>query len=76
MSREVTMQDSNLLNRSLTQSVPSIPVYYIHSFEQPFCRNTLCPCQLNRQGTIQLFTQIIEGKVELEKASDLSGRTV
>lgn len=70
------MQDSDLLNRTLTQSVPSIPVHYIHSFEQPFCRNTLCPCQLKKQGAIRLFTQIIEGRVELEKASDLSGRTV
>ncbi len=70
------MHDSDLLNRSLTQPVSSIPVYYIHSFEQPFCKNQCCPCQLNRQRAIQLFTQIIEGKVELEKASDLSGRTV
>lgn len=64
------MQDSDLLNRSLTQSVPSVPVYYIHSFEQPFCENQRCPCQLNRQAILRLFTQIIEGKLELEKASD------
>lgn len=70
------MPGSNLLNRSLTQPVPLIPVYYIHSFEQPFCKNQCCPCQLNRAATIKLFTHIIEGKLELEKASDLSGRTV
>ena len=70
------MQDSDLLNQSLTQPVSSIPVYYIHSFEQPFCKNPLCPCQLNRPATIKLFTQIIEGRVELEKASDLSGKAV
>lgn len=70
------MSDSDLLNQSLTQPVASIPVYYIHSFEQPFCKNQCCPCQVNRPATVRLFTQIIEGRVELEKASDLSGRTV
>ncbi len=70
------MQDSDLLNRSLTQPVSSIPVYYIHSFEQPFSQNPLCPCQLNRQAITKLFIQIIEGKLELEKASDLSGKAV
>ncbi len=70
------MPDSDLLHKSLTQPVSSIPVYYFHSFEQPFCKNPLCQCQLNRQATIKLFTQIIEGKLELEMASRFSERTV
>lgn len=68
------MQDIDRLNQALTHSVASIPMYYFHSFEQPFCTNSLCRCQLNRQTVIRLFVQIIEGKLELEKASNLSER--
>jgi hypothetical protein len=70
------MQTSDLLKRWLTQPVPSIPIYYIHSLEQPFCTNPLCQCQSNRQAAIKLFVQIVEGKLELEKAADLIERTV
>ena len=48
-----------------------IPVYYIHSFEQPFCDNPLCFCQLQRQETVKLFVQVIEGKLLLEHAQSL-----
>ena len=70
------MSDTDLLNQALTQPVAPIPMYYFHSFEQPFCTNLLCHCQRNRQAVVKLFVQIIEGKLELEKASELSGRTV
>jgi hypothetical protein len=70
------MPDHGLLHLLQTQPISPIPIYYIHSFEQPFCKNQCCPCQLNRQATIKLFTQIIEGKLALEKAADLSERTV
>lgn len=70
------MHDSDLLNLSLNQPRSSVPVYCIHSFEQPFCTNPLCPCQQHKPAVLLLFTQIIEGKLELEKAADLSERTV
>jgi hypothetical protein len=70
------MQDTDLLNQAMKQPVPSIPMYYFHSFEQPFCTNPLCQCQLNRQAVIKLFVQIIEGKLELEQASRFSEGTV
>lgn len=57
-------------------AVPVVPIYFIHSFEQPFCINPLCPCQQHKPAVLLLFTQLIEGKLELEKAADLSERTV
>ena len=70
------MPDRDLLRQSLDQPRSSIPVVYFHSFEQPFCANPLCRCQLNRQAVIKLFVQIIEGKLELEQASRFSERAV
>ena len=57
-------------------TVPGVPIFYIHSFEQPFCTNPLCPCQQHKPAALLLFTQIIEGKLELEKAVSLSERIV
>ena len=48
-----------------------IPVYYIHSFEQPFCEVATCKCQKQRQEISRLFIKIVEGKFELEKAAYL-----
>ncbi len=49
----------------------SIPIYYFHSFEQPFCHNPLCLCQLQRRETVKLFVQLVEGKLLLEHAQPL-----
>lgn len=72
------MHDSDLLNLSLhPRPSTTIPVYFIHSFERPFCHNPLCPCQLQKLDITGLFIQIVEGKLELEKAENLvSGRAV
>ena len=65
--------DSDQLN--LSPSMP--PVYYIHSFERPFCNNPLCLCQLRQKETVKLFVGLVEGKLELAKADTLlSERTV
>jgi hypothetical protein len=53
-----------------------VPVYYIHSFERPFCSNPRCQCQAHRSTVLFLFTQIIEGKLELDQAARFSERTV
>lgn len=56
---------------------PSIPVYYVHSFEQPFCNNPLCLCQVQRREVVKLFVQLVEGKLLLEQAQSLlTERTV
>lgn len=56
---------------------PSLPMYFIHSFEQPFCTNPRCRCQSQRQEVIKLFVQLIEGKLLLEQAQPLlAERTV
>ena len=51
-----------------------LPVFYIHSFEKPFCENPLCTCQWHRKEVHQLFVQIVEGKFELEKAKQFTER--
>lgn len=56
--------------------VPVVPVFYTHSFEQPFCTDLRCQCQLHKSTVLFLFTKIIEGKLTLEKAADLSERMV
>lgn len=48
-----------------------IPIYFIHSFEQPFCTKETCTCQRQPQAVRQLFIQIVEGKLTLEQASAL-----
>ena len=48
-----------------------VPVYYFHSFEQPFCANVRCPCQMHRQAVVRLFVSLIEGRLDLEPAAAL-----
>jgi hypothetical protein len=48
-----------------------VPVYFIHSFEQPFCTEASCTCQRHRQEVVKLFVQIIEGHVELKQTATL-----
>lgn len=50
---------------------PSVPVYFIHSFEQPFCDDARCTCHAHEQEVVRLFVSIIEGRVELEPAAAL-----
>ena len=72
----MTGERSNGVPADSASAVSAVPIYYIHSFERPFCSNPLCQCQVHKPAVLLLFTQIIEGKLELEKASDLFGRTV
>ena len=58
-------------SNQLSLSPTSPPVYYIHSFEQPFCNDPLCLCQMRQREIVKLFVQLIEGKLELAKAQDL-----
>lgn len=49
----------------------SVPVYCIHSFEQPFCANVHCSCHTHEQNVARLFVTLIEGRLELEPAAAL-----
>lgn len=48
-----------------------VPVYYFHSFGQPFCANVGCPCQAHQQEVVKLFVLLIEGRLDLEPAATL-----
>ncbi len=48
-----------------------IPIYYFHSFEQPYCRNPECKCHRRQQEVRRLLDNIIEGKLTLRQAADL-----
>ena len=50
---------------------PPVPVYFIHSFEQPFCADVRCTCHAQQQEVVKLFVKIVEGHFELEQAAML-----
>jgi hypothetical protein len=52
-------------------STSPVPVYYFHSFDQPFCANVHCPCQGHRQAVGRLFVSLIEGRLDLEPVAAL-----
>ena len=56
---------------TVAPATSSVPVYFIHSFEQPFCADARCTCQTHRQEVVTLFVTIIEGRVQLEPAAAL-----
>ena len=58
--------------RETGHPLPSVPVYYFHSFEQSFCANVHCPCQVHQQAVVRLFVSLIEGRLDLEPATALS----
>ena len=49
----------------------SIPVYYFHSFEQPFCTNPKCQCHWKQQEVRRLLASIIQGELTLKEAAKL-----
>ncbi len=76
------MMPDNLCNDSLTEypfsrqgvtdtvtPIPTVPVYFIHSFEQPFCADRTCQCYAQRQEVVRLFVKIVEGHFELEQVA-------
>ena len=38
-----------------------VPIYYIHTLDQPFCSNALCACQRREKSRIGLLRGLIEG---------------
>ena len=54
-----------------------VPLYFFHSFEQPFCQNPRCKCQWQQQEVRRLLGSIAEGVMTLREAAnfldDLNG---
>ncbi len=48
-----------------------IPVYYIHSLQQPFCPNPMCKCHSQQQEIKRLLGNIVDGIMTLREAADL-----
>jgi hypothetical protein len=71
----VSLQPLTIPQQSVTDAAAppiwSIPIYYIHSFDRPFCANVHCPCQAHQQEVVRLLVSIIEGRVVLEPAAAL-----
>ena len=59
------------LTDTVAPPTSSVPVYFIHSFEQPFCADARCTCHAQQQEAMRLFVTIIEGHVQLEQAAAL-----
>jgi hypothetical protein len=47
-----------------------IPIYFIHSLEQPFCKNPRCKCQWRQREVRRLLDQIVEGEMTLREAAN------
>ena len=58
-------------NADTVAPIPSVPSYFIHLFEQPFCADAHCTCHAQQQDVVRLFVTIIEGHVQLEPAAAL-----
>src|SRR5437764_7064660 len=80
--REEAMQGSTPFHFPLTEypllspqvsdtarPVQTIPVYYFHSFEQPFCHDATCQCHSRQQEVKRLLTNILEGNLTLIEAA-------
>jgi hypothetical protein len=48
-----------------------IPIYFIHSLEQPFCTNPKCKCQWQQKEVRRLLGSILEGEITLRQAANL-----
>lgn len=47
-----------------------VPIYYIHSLSQPFCKNLRCKCHWQQQEVRRLLGHIVEGEMTLKEAAD------
>ena len=50
--------------------VQTIPVYYFHSLEQPFCRDATCQCHSRQQEVARLLGSVLEGSLTLREAAN------
>lgn len=52
-----------------THPQQSIPMYLIHSLQQPFCNNADCWCQTNKANIVPLLAAITQGDMLLHEAA-------
>lgn len=48
-----------------------VPIYFFHSFEQPFCKNLACKCHWLQREVRRLLGSIVEGEMTLREAANL-----
>lgn len=46
-----------------------VPVLFIHSLEEPFCRNFGCECHLYQRQVASLLQAVYEGEMTLREAA-------
>jgi hypothetical protein len=47
---------------------PVIPIFFIHTIENPFCDQPVCWCQASKAGIAPLLTDIRNGDMLLHEA--------
>jgi len=50
----------------------AVPIFFVHSPEQPFCSNTLCACHQNQTHIARLVAAIQQGEMTLKEAADFA----
>src|SRR5438270_1529892 len=50
-----------------------IPIYFIHSLQYPYCRNTTCECHAHQREVARLLGLISDGIITLREAAELEG---
>lgn len=57
-----------------TTPCQQIPIYYIHSVEQPFCRDFSCACHQNQRQVAALLASVYAGHMTLREAAALADK--
>jgi hypothetical protein len=50
-----------------------IPIYFVHSLQQPYCRNQDCECHARQREVSKLLGLITDGIMTLREAADFQG---
>ena len=49
-----------------------IPIYFIHSLQNPYCRNAACECHTYQREIARLLGLVNDGILTLREAADLA----
>lgn len=49
----------------------AVPIYYIHTLQQPFCPNLSCKCHRQQTEVKRLLNNIADGVMAVKKVADL-----
>jgi hypothetical protein len=61
----------SLVTDTATPQKP-IPIYFVHSLEQPYCRNEQCECHRRQREVARLLRLITDGIMTLREAADFA----